>query len=67
MARIETADFLTTSQVAEELEITPDTVKHHCQRGNLPAIKIGREWLISRKELSRYIETRRPVGRPKNT
>jgi excisionase family DNA binding protein len=56
-------DFLTTKQVAEKLKITPRRVQALVTSGRLPAIKIGRDYLIKEADLT-LVENRK-VGRPK--
>jgi excisionase family DNA binding protein len=56
-------DFLTTKQVAEKLGVTPRRVQALVTAGKLPAIKIGRDYLIKEKDL-KLVEDRK-IGRPK--
>ncbi len=65
MATINTDHYLTTAQVAEELDCAVDTVKKYCQKGDLAGLKWGWSWMISRAELERFKKARKPVGRPK--
>jgi len=58
---------MTTEQTTAWLQergiaIKPDTVKRHCQRGNIPATKPGRDWDISEAALQQFIEARRGPG-----
>ena len=64
MATIETKDLLTSTQAGELLGVSADTIKKYCQWGKLKAMKMGRDWLISRSEVSRYQADRVPPGRP---
>lgn len=59
--------MMTTTQAATELGIQPGSVKKLCQRGILKAERIGRDWLISQKEVERYKVERRSAGRPHGT
>ena len=66
MATFNTNDYLTTTQAALRLEITVDAVKQYCHRGKLQAMKVGRQWMISKKEIERYSkEQSGKIGRPK--
>lgn len=58
-------DFLTTKQVADKLGITARRVQALITDGKLPAIKIGRDYLIKEKDL-KLVENRK-VGRPKKS
>ena len=42
MAKIETTKLWDTTQAADYLGITKDSVKKYCQNGAMEAIKIGR-------------------------
>jgi excisionase family DNA binding protein len=57
--------MMTTADAAIELEIKPDSVKKLCQRGVLPATKVGRDWLIDRNDLDQYKLIRRTPGQPR--
>jgi putative molybdopterin biosynthesis protein len=51
--------MLTTKQVATLLNCTPQTIQDLIKRGELPAIRLGRQFRIEPAELRRYIETHR--------
>lgn len=55
--------FLTTNQVAALLGVSPRRVAKMCQDGVIPAVKIGRDWMISEDDLNNF-EKRGP-GRPR--
>lgn len=46
----------TTREVAEYLRVHYHTVVRACQRGQLPAFKIGGTWRISAPDLREYIK-----------
>lgn len=54
--------LLTTNQAAARLNVTRPLVIRLCQQGRIKAQKVGRDWLIEEKELSKYKP--RKVGRP---
>ena len=56
-------NVLTTKQASEILEISPLRVRQLIRKGRLPAIKFGRDWIISKDDLGK-VANRRP-GRPK--
>lgn len=55
-------EFLTVKEAAAYLKATPNTITIWCRAGQLPAIKIGRQWRISRKELDRMVSRPRHLG-----
>lgn len=49
--------YLTTKEVAEELRVTPYTVRRYINSGELKAYKL-KEWRIKPEDLERFIETK---------
>ena len=45
-------DVMTVREVAEELKVRRDTVRRMLAAGQLPGVKIGRDWRVPRDELS---------------
>jgi hypothetical protein len=43
-----------------------ETVQKHIVRKNINGLKIGTNWMIYRDEVLRFIDKRRPPGRPSN-
>lgn len=39
--------FLKPKQAAKELQVSQRTVQRMCERGEIPAKKVGRQWRIS--------------------
>lgn len=58
-------DHLTTQQVGKILNVTPQRVLALIRVGRLPAIKVGRDWLITRQDLEKF--EKRPQGNFKLT
>jgi excisionase family DNA binding protein len=56
-------ELLTVKEAATLLKATPNTVTIWCRAGQLPAMKIGRQWRISKGELDRMVS--RPLGADK--
>lgn len=56
-------DILTTDTAGKELGISGARVRRLILDGRLPAIKLGKTWLIERKHLQK-VAVRKP-GRPK--
>jgi excisionase family DNA binding protein len=53
---------ITTAQAAEALGIEPDSIRKLIYRGKLPAEKVGRDWLILKRDLLKVRE--RIAGNP---
>ena len=50
------AEILTTTQAAEFLQLSVQSVKARARAGTLPAARVGREWRFSRRQLLDWIE-----------
>jgi excisionase family DNA binding protein len=48
--------FLTTEEVLGYLNTTPRTIYRLIRNGELPAIRIGRQWRFRRADLDRWVE-----------
>ena len=46
----------TIEQASDVSGIAPSTLRELCARGDLPARKVGRRWIISRRALLAYID-----------
>jgi excisionase family DNA binding protein len=68
MANIDTDQLLTTSEAAKLIGggMRAETVQKHIVRKNINGLKIGTNWMIYRDEVLRFIDKRRPPGRPSN-
>jgi excisionase family DNA binding protein len=49
-------ELMTVAQAARVLQLCPESVKRLCRDGLLPAMKIGREWRISREAIHARLE-----------
>lgn len=58
-------DHLTTQQASEVLGVTPQRVLALIHSGRLPAVKLGRDWLIAMRDLEKF--EKRPQGNYKLT
>ena len=54
--------FLTTEEVLSYLKITPRTIYRLIRTGELPAVRIGRQWRFRRADLDRWLERQRPFS-----
>ena len=48
--------MLTIDEVATYLKLHPLTVRRLARRGDIPAVKIGRQWRVKRDLLERWVE-----------
>lgn len=48
--------FLTLRQAADELGLSPSTLRTQIAAGSLRATKAGRDWLVAPREVARYRE-----------
>jgi excisionase family DNA binding protein len=58
-------DHLTTQQASEVLGVTPQRVLALIHSGRLPAVKLGRDWLLAMQDLEKF--EKRPQGNYKLT
>jgi excisionase family DNA binding protein len=54
--------FLTTEEVLSYLNVTPRTIYRLIRSGELPALRIGRQWRFRRDDLDAWLERQRSVG-----
>ena len=55
MREIEGIKFYTVLELAKKLHITSDTVRKYIKEGRIKATKVGLSFLISHKELMRFL------------
>lgn len=63
-----TERYYNTKEAAKILHVTPDTVKRYCNADppKIAAEKIGRDWMIPKSSLYKYIREESDFGRPRN-
>ena len=49
--------FLSTANVARWLGISPRTVCFWAECGEIPALKVGRQWRFREEEIRRWLDT----------
>lgn len=60
-------DYLTLSETATELGLSPSTLRHQAQAGRLRAILIGKTYVVSVREVERYRDEHQGrSGRPRH-
>jgi excisionase family DNA binding protein len=52
--------YLTAEEVAADLRLTVKTVRNMCERGQIPARKLGGRWLVTRENLDALVAGERP-------
>lgn len=55
-------DMLTLTQAAAIAGLQPDTLRQQIHHGRLAGHKLGRDWLVTRRELGRYMREQRRAG-----
>ena len=55
----ELLSFLTTDEVLGYLKVTPRTIYRLIRTGELPAVRIGRQWRFRRGDLDDWLERQR--------
>jgi excisionase family DNA binding protein len=55
--------LLTTAEAADRLGLSEVRIRQLCNDGRLGR-KVGRDWLFSEEELTAFLATDRPTGRP---
>ena len=53
--------LLTTEEVLAYLRVTPRTIYRLIHSGELPAMRIGRQWRFRRNDLDAWLERQRAV------
>jgi excisionase family DNA binding protein len=53
--------FLTTEEVLGYLKVNPRTIYRLIRSGELPAIRIGRQWRFRRTDLDEWLDRQRAV------
>jgi excisionase family DNA binding protein len=57
-----TQELLTTAEAAEILRMRPDSLSRKIKRGEIRAVKVGKQWLISRETLDAMLQPSEPQG-----
>jgi excisionase family DNA binding protein len=55
-------EHYTTTEVAAKLRMTPDGVLKRIKRGELPAVHVGRRWLIRKETVDAMLQPVAPQG-----
>jgi excisionase family DNA binding protein len=57
-----TEEMLTTEQAAAALHMRPDSLVRKIRRQEIPAVKIGKRWLIRKDTLDAMLQPSAPQG-----
>ena len=60
--KAEIAAFLTTEEVLGCLKVNPRTIYRLIKSGELPAVRIGRQWRFRRSDLDEWIDRHRTAA-----
>jgi len=52
--------WLTLEQIADYLQVSKEKVYKLCQRGRMPASKIGGQWRFDKNEVENWARQQRP-------
>jgi excisionase family DNA binding protein len=58
-SKASTSAFLTTEEVLSCLKVNPRTIYRLIKSGELPAVRIGRQWRFRRSDLDTWIDRQR--------
>jgi excisionase family DNA binding protein len=59
-------DWMTLVEAAEQLGVSPVTLREQAQKGRLAAVKRGRDWMTTPQAVEEYRTAHKgKVGRPK--
>jgi excisionase family DNA binding protein len=56
------SEHYTTAEVATLLHIKPESVSKQIKRGQLPAVKAGKRWLIRKEIVDAMLQPSAPEG-----
>ena len=59
-------DFLTTTELLDYLQVNLQTVHRLIKTGQIPPIRVGREWLFRRRDIDGWLEANREAGLAQN-
>jgi excisionase family DNA binding protein len=49
------SQFLETDEVSAELHVSAEVVRQWIRQGKIPAVRIGKRWLVRREAFERWI------------
>ncbi len=60
-----TTQWLTIEQIATYLQVSKEKIYKLCQRGKMPASKLGGQWRFDVKEVDSWVRSLRAKGKRK--
>ena len=57
--------YLRPSEVARLLKLNTETIYHYIKKGDLPAARLGRKYIVTEKDLDGFIQRRKETSRVK--
>lgn len=60
-------EYLTTSEVADQIRMTAEYVARQCKAGRIRAVKLGDEWRIPRDAVAEFMSGSVPAARVRLT
>jgi excisionase family DNA binding protein len=55
-------ELLTTAEAARVLRIRSDSIVRKIKRGEIPAVKVGKQWLIRQSAIEALVQPSAPQG-----
>lgn len=55
-----TSKWLTIDQIADYLQVSKEKIYKICQKGRMPASKLGGQWRFDIKEVDLWVRQQRP-------
>jgi len=57
-----TDKWLTIDQIADYLQVSKEKIYKICQKGKMPASKLGGQWRFDRREIDTWLRKQRPAN-----
>ena len=57
-------NLFNATEAAKYLGLTDSMVRNYCRQQRIKAERVGRNWVITKRELDRFKKTPRPIGNP---
>jgi excisionase family DNA binding protein len=57
--------LVSTAEAAALVGRHESLIRRFCRQGRIPALRVGRFWVLDVDDVRRFFATERPVGRPR--
>ena len=64
MLRIGNSEYCTVTEAAKLLEINASLVRRYIREERIPAMKVGKTWMLAISEVKKFEKKPRPRGNP---